>query len=166
MQGLTYLYGFDTVSDLGVQGRKKLVLRSSDATPAEHALAFWVRSAGTIDIVGIYRASEDVEEEARRQIWRDSIRYRFASACELVWTYMLNCNPELVEQYKRIGFQQWRELRAKDGGYRKIMSAAQGGVKDVPVSTLTDQGQNLVDGCGLGMKLLPEGNDEGGVRLR
>ena len=120
MEGLVALYTFEVFSKLNDDQVKSLLQELYQKSPIAHSLALWAHMDDTVDIIGIFRPSEDKAEEAYRAIWRASLEYRFVEAAFLVWKFMININPKLAKTYKDHAFDTWRGLI--DGEeYRAIM---------------------------------------------
>jgi hypothetical protein len=99
-EGMVAAYGFELFTKLGDAGIRDILGSMYDAAPLAHSMAMFVGLADTMDLVGIHRvASHSSTEEARRNTYQSSIRFRFIECCMLIWTYMINVDPSLGSRY-------------------------------------------------------------------
>ena len=145
MLGLIAIYTYEIFVQFSEDQIRAIVRGTFRQGPVEHAMAMWAKLADTLDVTGIYRiAQHSPAEERRRKSYRDSIEYRFVEICVLVWKYLINVDPTMVDKYKHVAFKTWKKMTARDKVYKGIMKQLDG-VGDVPVQRTTDQGQNLTE---------------------
>ncbi len=107
------MYGFDYLRSRTNDQFALLLEAWYESDPLAHAMAMWAKLADSFPFARVY-TNVVGGDQADRLSWQLSFKLRFIRAGILVWKFMVNIDPAMVDIYKMRAFEEWKMMVLKN----------------------------------------------------